>query len=122
MSAEPRRASVYLRISQDRENRRLGVDRHREDAEALIKARGWTPAGVYEDSDISGSGVLRWHHRPALLGEDLTVGPYTTAAGTRLPAARWAIAAAPAGTSGGPNGSDGFRITGRRPPPPPRGR
>ncbi len=38
MSAEPRRAAVYLRISQDRENRRLGVDRHREDAEALIKA------------------------------------------------------------------------------------
>lgn len=38
MSAEPRRAAVYLRISQDRENRRLGVDRRREDAEALIKA------------------------------------------------------------------------------------
>lgn len=56
---------------------------------------------------------------PALLGEDLTVGPYMTAAGTRLPAARWAIAAAPAGASGGPKG---FRVTGRRPPPPPRGR
>ncbi|MCS6711153.1 hypothetical protein JSY14_03655 [Brachybacterium sp. EF45031] len=38
MSAEPRRAAVYLRISQDRKNRRLGVDRHGEDAEALIKA------------------------------------------------------------------------------------
>lgn len=104
MSAEPRRAAVYLRVSQDRENRRLGVDRHREDAEALIKARGWTPAVVYEENDISGSGVLRWRHRPALLGEDLTVGPYTTAAGTRLLDARWAIAAAPAGASGGPIG------------------
>jgi len=59
MSAEPRRAAVHLRISQDRENRRLGVDRHREDAEALIKARGWTPAGVYEDNDISGTGTKR---------------------------------------------------------------
>ena len=59
---------------------------------------------------------------PALLGEDLTVGHYTTVAGTRLPAARWAIAAAPAGASGGSNGPDGFRVTGRRPPPPPRGR
>jgi len=64
MSAEPRRAAVYLRISQDRKNRRLGVDRHGEDAEALIKARGWTPAGDYEDNDISGGGVLRWRHRP----------------------------------------------------------
>ncbi|MDN6624237.1 MAG: recombinase family protein, partial [Acidipropionibacterium jensenii] len=57
MSAEPRRAAVYLRISQDCENRRLGVDRHREDAEALIKARGWTPAGAYEDNGISGTGT-----------------------------------------------------------------
>ena len=39
MSIEPRRAAIYLRVSQDRENTRLGVDRHREDAEALIKAR-----------------------------------------------------------------------------------
>ncbi len=57
MSTEPRRAAVNLRISQDCENRRLGVDRHREDAEALIKARGWTPAGAYEDNDISGTGT-----------------------------------------------------------------
>jgi len=35
------------------------VDRHREDAEALIKARGWTPAGDYEDNDISGTGTKR---------------------------------------------------------------
>ena len=62
MSTEPRRAAIYLRISQDRENTRLGVDRHREDAEALIKARGWAPAGVYEDNDISGVGKQK---RPA---------------------------------------------------------
>ena len=59
MNVDPRRAAIYLRISQDRENTRLGVDRHREDAEALIKARGWSPAGVYEDNDISGVGKLR---------------------------------------------------------------
>lgn len=62
MSTEPRRAAIYLRVSQDRENTRLGVDRHREDAEALIKARGWTPSGVYEDNDISGVGKQK---RPA---------------------------------------------------------
>lgn len=47
MNVESRRAAIYLRVSQDRENTRLRVDRHREDAEALIKARGWTPAGSY---------------------------------------------------------------------------
>ncbi|MDK1359653.1 recombinase family protein [Arthrobacter sp. zg-Y1219] len=62
MSSEQRRAAIYLRISQDRENTRLGVDRHREDAEALVAARRWTPAGVYEDNDISGKGHKK---RPA---------------------------------------------------------
>src|SRR5690625_3694376 len=62
MSTEPRRAAIYLRISQDRENARLGEGRHREHAEALIKARGWAPAGVYEDNDISGVGKQK---RPA---------------------------------------------------------
>lgn len=58
----PRRAAIYLRVSQDRENTRLGVDRHREDAEQLIRARQWTSAGVYEDNDVSGAGSRR---RPA---------------------------------------------------------
>lgn len=62
MTSEQRRAAIYLRISQDRENTRLGVDRHREDAEALIAARRWTPIGVYEDNDISGKGHKK---RPA---------------------------------------------------------
>lgn len=62
MSSEQRRAAIYLRISQDRENSRLGVDRHREDAEALIAARRWTLLNVYEDNDISGKGHRK---RPA---------------------------------------------------------
>jgi DNA invertase Pin-like site-specific DNA recombinase len=45
-----------LRISQDRENTRLGVDRHREDADKLIASRGWTLVGVYEDNDVTGTG------------------------------------------------------------------
>lgn len=62
MTSEPRRAAIYLRISQDRENTRLGVDRHREDAEALISARRWTVVDVYEDNDVSGKGHKK---RPA---------------------------------------------------------
>lgn len=56
MRSAPRRAAIYLRISQDRENTRLGVDRHREDAETLIAARGWTLVDIYEDNDTTGSG------------------------------------------------------------------
>ncbi|MFE4079250.1 recombinase family protein [Paenarthrobacter sp. YIM B13468] len=69
MASEQRRAAIYLRISQDRENTRLGVDRHREDAEALLAARRWLSVGVYEDNDISGQGPKK---RPAfkrLLGD-----------------------------------------------------
>lgn len=62
MSSEQRRAAIYLRISQDRENTRLGVDRHREDAEALIAARRWSVVDVYEDNDVSGKGHKK---RPA---------------------------------------------------------
>lgn len=62
MTSEQRRAAIYLRISQDRENTRLGVDRHREDAAALIAARRWTQMGLYEDNDISGKGHKK---RPA---------------------------------------------------------
>ncbi|MFZ2237334.1 MAG: recombinase family protein, partial [Dokdonella sp.] len=56
MDDQPRRAAIYLRISQDRENTRLGVDRHREDADKLIASRGWTLVGVYEDNDVTGTG------------------------------------------------------------------
>ena len=62
MSSEQRRAAIYLRISQDRENTRLGVDRHREDAEALVAARRWSVVDVYEDNDVSGKGNKK---RPA---------------------------------------------------------
>jgi site-specific DNA recombinase len=62
MTSTPLRAAVYLRISLDRENTRLGVDRHREDAEALVKRRDWQPTEIYEDNDISGAGRSK---RPA---------------------------------------------------------
>lgn len=56
MPDSPTRAAIYLRISLDRENTRLAVDRHREDAEALIQARKWSLVDVYEDNDTPGSG------------------------------------------------------------------
>lgn len=56
MTAQRVRAAIYLRISLDRENTRLGVDRHREDAQELIKRRDWQLTEIYEDNDVSGAG------------------------------------------------------------------
>lgn len=67
MDEKPRRAAIYLRISQDRENTRLGVDRHREDAEALIKLRGWSFVDLYEDNDTTGTGRKKRPHFERML-------------------------------------------------------
>jgi DNA invertase Pin-like site-specific DNA recombinase len=56
------RAAIYIRLSQDRNWTMLGVDRQREDCDALVQARGWTPAGVYVDNDVS---ATRGKPRPA---------------------------------------------------------
>jgi site-specific DNA recombinase len=56
----PMRVATYTRISDDRQGQALGVERQREDCEALVLARGWTLAGRYVDNDLSAySGKLR---------------------------------------------------------------
>src|SRR5262245_5785530 len=45
------RAVIYLRISDDREGRGVGVDRQREDCEALCRRRRWKVLEVFEDND-----------------------------------------------------------------------
>jgi site-specific DNA recombinase len=47
------RAGVYVRISQDREGRELGVGRQEEDCRALAERRGWEVVRVYSDNDRS---------------------------------------------------------------------
>jgi site-specific DNA recombinase len=47
------RAGVYCRISQDRGGEGLGVDRQREDCEALCTRRGWQVTDVFVDNDVS---------------------------------------------------------------------
>ncbi len=57
MSTTRPRAAIYLRISQDREDHRLGVDRHREDAQKLADRRRYVVLAVYApDTDASGAG------------------------------------------------------------------
>jgi DNA invertase Pin-like site-specific DNA recombinase len=47
------RAVIYVRISQDRTGAGLGVDRQREDCEALAERNGWDVVEVYVDNDVS---------------------------------------------------------------------
>jgi len=58
----PRTAGIYVRISQDRDGRALGVARQEEDCRALCARRGWTVAKVYADNDVSATTGKR---RPA---------------------------------------------------------
>jgi site-specific DNA recombinase len=50
-----RRAGIYVRISDDKEGRELGVRRQEEDARALAERRGWDVLDVYQDNDLSAS-------------------------------------------------------------------
>jgi DNA invertase Pin-like site-specific DNA recombinase len=47
------RAGCYCRISADRNDKREGVQRQREDTSALCEAKEWNPAGYYVDNDRS---------------------------------------------------------------------
>ena len=47
---KPRRAAIYVRISQDRNGEGLGVKRQREDCLRLAKRLGWV---VHEDRDAA---------------------------------------------------------------------
>ncbi len=49
------RAAIYVRQSLDRAGDGAAVARQREDCTALVTARGWSVAGVYEDNDVSAS-------------------------------------------------------------------
>jgi site-specific DNA recombinase len=70
------RAVVYVRISQDRTGAHLGVDRQREDCEALAERNGWQVVEVYVDNDVSAySGKLRKGYRRMLA--DLDAGTAT---------------------------------------------
>ncbi|TXS30759.1 recombinase family protein [Streptomyces sp. ms191] len=61
------RAVVYVRISQDRTGAHLGVDRQREDCEALANRNGWDVVEVYIDNDLSAySGKPRPGYRRML--------------------------------------------------------
>ncbi|MEU1559474.1 recombinase family protein [Streptomyces mirabilis] len=70
------RAVIYCRISQDRTGAGLGVDRQREDCEALAARNDWDVVEVYIDNDVSAfSGKKRKRYSQML--DDLEQGTAT---------------------------------------------
>jgi site-specific DNA recombinase len=76
-SADQRtRAVIYCRISQDRTGAGLGVERQRQDCEALAERNGWDVVEVYVDNDVSAySGKKRKDYLRML--DDLEQGTAT---------------------------------------------
>lgn len=61
-SRTPRKAAIYLRISQDREIDGLTIERQRSDCRAVAERRGWEIVGEYVDQSISATDKTK--HRP----------------------------------------------------------
>lgn len=53
------KAAIYVRISEDREGRGLGVERQEQDCRALAERLGYTVTELYRDNDISASTKTR---------------------------------------------------------------
>ena len=89
-----KRAAVYVRISDDREGERLGVERQRADCIALAERKGYVVIRpVYEDNDIGASTRSAPKRRPdydamlsaARAGEVEAIVSYTSGRLTRRP-------------------------------------
>jgi site-specific DNA recombinase len=91
-SPAPSSPAGYLRISDDREGRELGVDRQRTDLLELCAQRGWPEPVFYVDNDISASTRSK-KRRPdfermltaAEAGDHDAIVFYTTSRLTRRP-------------------------------------
>ncbi|MFE2132272.1 recombinase family protein [Streptomyces sp. NPDC059466] len=70
------RAVIYCRISQDRTGAGLGVDRQRQDCEALAERNGWDVVEVYVDNDVSAYSGKKRERYEAMLA-DLEQGTAT---------------------------------------------
>ncbi|MDJ0471723.1 recombinase family protein [Rhodococcoides fascians] len=73
MSRLPSSAAIYARISLDRDNEKLGVQRQESDCRALAERLGWTVEQIYTDNSLSASkDVVRPEYERLL--QDLTSG------------------------------------------------
>ena len=67
-------AAVYCRISSDRDDTKLGVERQERDCRKLCADRGWTVAGVYCDNHISAADPKKKRPEYERLLKDIASG------------------------------------------------
>jgi len=68
------RAAIYCRISSDRDDTKLGVERQEQDCRKLCADRGWTVAGTYVDNDISAADPKKVRPEYRRLLRDIEAG------------------------------------------------
>ncbi|OXM67217.1 recombinase family protein [Amycolatopsis vastitatis] len=90
--AAPRTAAIYLRISEDREGRELGVTRQQQHCRQLAKRLGVKVVAIFTDNDISAAAASQKERpeylrmiRDAKTGLFGTIIAYTSGRLTRAP-------------------------------------
>ncbi|MDO5501422.1 MAG: recombinase family protein, partial [Propionibacteriaceae bacterium] len=73
----PRRAAIYLRISQDREMEGLAIDRQLEDCEGLAASEGWTVVKTYVDQSKTATDATKVRPDYDRMVEDYKAGAFT---------------------------------------------
>lgn len=73
----PRKAAIYLRISQDREMDGLAIDRQREDCENLARYRGWDIVETYVDQSVSATDKNKTRPAYELMVKDYQAGLFS---------------------------------------------
>lgn len=67
-----KKAAAYLRISQDQDGEKFGVETQRRRIETAVKDRGWTLVREFEDNSVSASKArgegTAWHDMLAAIG------------------------------------------------------
>jgi site-specific DNA recombinase len=69
-----RRAGIYVRISQDREGERWGVERQEQDCRRLAERLGWQVIDVYDDNDSSAFNRRKARKHWLRLQDDIASG------------------------------------------------
>lgn len=76
-ASTPRKAAIYLRISQDREMDGLAIERQREDCLALVREEGWEVVETYVDQSISATDASKVRPAYDRMVRDYEAGHFT---------------------------------------------
>lgn len=80
----PRTAAIYLRISEDREGRELGVTRQQQHCRQLAKRLGVKIVATFTDNDISAAASQQERPQYLRMIQDATTGQFGAARGPAI--------------------------------------